>query len=222
MSKPGNINILLVDDHAIIRAGFKMLLESVSDIQIVAEADRAEMAQQLYAENQPDVIVMDLSMPGIGGLEGIRRLHSRHPEAKILVFSVHDEAVYVSRALESGAMGYINKNSAPELLVKAIQHVASGQLFVEPNLAYNRGSQARAKSLEIDYKQLINTLSTREFDIFCLLAKGFTARKIADELCLGYKTVANYGTQIKAKFAVTSVAELTRIATAYGIINNQP
>jgi two-component system, NarL family, invasion response regulator UvrY len=220
MNTKCSIKILLVDDHAIVRAGFKMLLESVSGIEIVAEADRAEMAQYLFLEKRPDVVVMDLSMPGIGGLEGIRRLRSRHPEAKILVFSVHDEAVYVSRALATGANGYINKNSATELLVQAIQQIYSGHSFIEPGLNSIRTPPTHPKHPEIDYKQLINNLSSREFDIFCLLAKGLTARKIADELCLGYKTVANYGTQIKIKFAVTSVAELTRIAAAYGIINN--
>lgn len=216
-----SIGILLVDDHSIVRAGFKMLLESVSGIHIVAEAERAEMALQLYLDYQPDVVVMDLSMPGIGGLEGIRRLRARHPDIKILVFSVHDEGVYVSRALTAGAAGYINKNTTPDLLVEAVQQVAAGRSFIEFG-AENPSYSANPKNPELDYKQLINSLSSKEFDIFCLLAKGLTARKIADELCLGYKTVANYGTQIKAKFAVNSVAELTHIATAYGIINNQP
>jgi DNA-binding NarL/FixJ family response regulator len=214
------IRIMLVDDHAIVRAGFKMLLEPIGSINIVAEADRSESALQLYLEKRPDVIVMDLSMPGIGGLEGIRRLTNRYPEAKILVFSVHNEVVYVSRALEAGAKGYINKNSAPELLVQAIEHIVSGHNFIEPGLDSTQMLQTYPKKPGIDYKQLIDNLSSREFDIFCLLAKGFTARKIADELCLGYKTVANYGTQIKAKFAVNSVAELTRIAATYGIIDS--
>ncbi len=214
-----NITILLIDDHAIVRAGFRLLLEATKGITIVAEAERGEMASQLFIEKQPDVIVMDLSMPGIGGLEAIRRLCGRHSEAKVLVFSVHDESVYVSRALAAGAKGYITKSSAPDLLAQAIQRIAAGYCYVEPSLA-EKMPQPGKQPLAIDYKGLINALSPREFDIFCLLAKGLTAHKIADELCLGYKTVANYGTQIKAKFAVNSVAELAQIATAFGILKN--
>ena len=212
------ISVILVDDHAVVRAGFRMLLASADSIEIVAEADRGEAACQLYLEKQPDVVVLDLSMPGIGGLECIRRICNRDPQAKILVFSVHDESVYVSRAMAAGAKGYITKNSAPEILVDAIQDIAAGGIYIEPNLqkAYPLSSQEHTS--EIDYKYLITALTPKEFDIFCLLAKGLTTHKIADELCLGYKTVANYGTQIKNKFNVSTVAELARIAMSLGII----
>jgi two-component system, NarL family, invasion response regulator UvrY len=210
------INVLLVDDHAVVRAGFRMLLASTATIEIVAEADRGETACQLYLEKQPDVVVLDLSMPGIGGLEAIRRICNRDPLAKILVFSVHDESVYVSRAMEAGAKGYITKNSASEILVDAIQKIAAGDIYIEPGLE----KTSRIHHNELDYKNLINTLTPKEFDIFCLLAKGLTTHKIAGELCLGYKTVANYGTQIKSKFHAETVAELAHIATALGIIKN--
>lgn len=104
------ISVILVDDHAVVRAGFRMLLASVNTIEIIAEAESGEAACQLYLNKQPDVVVLDLSMPGIGGLECIRRICSRNPQAKILVFSVHDESVYVSRAIAAGALGYITKN----------------------------------------------------------------------------------------------------------------
>lgn len=212
------ISVILVDDHAVVRAGFRMLLASADSIEIVAEADRGEAACQLYLEKQPDVVVLDLSMPGIGGLECIRRICNRDPQAKILVFSVHDESVYVSRAMAAGAKGYITKNSAPEILVDAIQDIAAGGIYIEPNLqkAYPLSSQEH--TAEVDYKRLITALTPKEFDIFCLLAKGLTTHKIADELCLGYKTVANYGTQIKNKFNVSTVAELAHIAMSLGII----
>jgi two-component system, NarL family, invasion response regulator UvrY len=210
------ISVLLVDDHAVVRAGFRMLLASTTTIEIVAEAERGESACQLYLEKQPDVVVLDLSMPGIGGLEAIRRICNRDPNAKILVFSVHDESVYVSRAIEAGAKGYITKNSASEILVDAIQKIAAGDIYIEPGLE----KTSRIHHNELDYKNLINTLTPKEFDIFCLLAKGLTTHKIADELCLGYKTVANYGTQIKNKFNASTVAELAHIATALGIIKN--
>jgi two-component system, NarL family, invasion response regulator UvrY len=213
------ITVLLVDDHAIVRAGFRMLLASANSIEIIAEAERGETACQLYLEKQPDVVVLDLSMPGIGGLECIRRICNRDPSAKILVFSVHDESVYVSRAIAAGAKGYITKNSAPEILVNAIQKIAAGSIYIEWGLEKDHLIPAQNRP-EVDYKNLINTLTPKEFDIFCLLAKGLTTHKIADELCLSYKTVANYGTQIKTKFNASTVAELAHIATALGIIKN--
>jgi two-component system, NarL family, invasion response regulator UvrY len=210
------ISVLLIDDHAVVRAGFRMLLASENCIEILAESDRGEAACQLFMEKQPDVVVLDLSMPGIGGLEVIRRICNRDPNAKILVFSVHDESVYVSRAMEAGAKGYITKNSAPEILVDAIQKIATGDIYIEAGLE----KTFRTHQNEVDYKNLISTLTPKEFDIFCLLAKGLTTHKIADEQCLSYKTVANYGTQIKNKFNASTVAELAHIATALGIIKN--
>ncbi|MEQ1738322.1 MAG: response regulator transcription factor [Methyloglobulus sp.] len=208
------VSVLLVDDHAVVRAGFRMLLASTDGIEIVAEAERGEAACQLYLEKQPDVVVLDLSMPGIGGLECLRRICIRDPLAKILVFSVHDESVYVSRAIAAGAKGYITKNSAPEILVDAIQDIAAGGMYIEPSL---EKIYPMHKPEDVDYKDIVNTLTPKEFDVFCLLAKGLTTHKIADELCLGYKTVANYGTQIKSKFNASTVAELAHIANALGI-----
>jgi two-component system, NarL family, invasion response regulator UvrY len=214
------ISIILVDDHAIVRTGFRMLLAAADQIEIIAEAERGETACQLYLEKKPDVVVLDLSMPGIGGLECARRIRTRDPLAKILVYSVHDEGVYVSRAIEAGAKGYITKSSAPEILVDAIQLIATGGLYIEPGLAEAYPGLASSQPTEVDYKSLMGTLTPKEFDVFCLLAKGLTNHKIANELCLGYKTVANYGTQIKNKFNASTVAELAHIATALGILKN--
>lgn len=210
------IKVLLVDDHAVVRAGFKLLLATSPDIEVIAEADRGEQAIQLYQQYQPDVMVLDLSMPGIGGLETIKRIVQRDEMAKILVFSVHDEQVYVNRALTAGAKGYITKNSAPEILPEAIQCIQKGQLYVEKGLL----KQTSDESENHDYQKMIQTFSAREFDIFRLLAKGLTAHKIADELCLGYKTVANYVTQIKKKLQVSSIAELAHVAVILGIMKH--
>ncbi|HEY8098850.1 MAG TPA: response regulator transcription factor [Methylobacter sp.] len=210
------IKVILVDDHAVVRAGFRMLLSAETDIDVIAEADRGEAACQLYLEQQPDVMVLDLSMPGIGGLESIRRICNRDSNAKILVFSVHDEMVYVDRAMKAGAKGYITKNSAPEILVTAIQKIALGEIYIEQGLMKNLPLQ----NSETDYQTIVDALSAREFDVFLLLAKGLTAHKIAEELCLGYKTVANYGTQIRSKLKVSSVAELAHIAMVLGMMKN--
>ncbi|HEY8158074.1 MAG TPA: response regulator transcription factor [Methylobacter sp.] len=210
------IKVILVDDHAVVRAGFRMLLSVEADIDVIAEAERGEQACQLYMEQQPDVLVLDLSMPGIGGLETIRRICNRDSSAKILVFSVHDEMVYLDRAMNAGAKGYITKNSAPGILVTAIQKIAAGEMYIEQGLMKNMPQQ----NSEADYQTIVDTLSPREFDVFLLLAKGLTAHKIADELCLGYKTVANYGTQIRSKLKVSNVAELAHIAMVLGVMKN--
>ncbi|WP_333874223.1 response regulator transcription factor [Methylobacter sp.] len=210
------IKVILVDDHAVVRAGFRMLLSAEADIDVIAEAERGEAACQLYLDQQPDVVVLDLSMPGIGGLESIRRICNRDSNAKILVFSVHDEMVYVDRAMNAGAKGYITKNSAPGILVEAIQKIAAGKIYIEQGLMKNMPPQ----NSEADYQNIVDTLSPREFDVFLLLAKGLTVHKIADELCLGYKTVANYGTQIRSKLKVSTVAELAHIAMVLGIMKN--
>ncbi|WP_305910208.1 response regulator transcription factor [Methylomarinum sp. Ch1-1] len=203
------IKVLLVDDHAVVRAGFKMLLSAVAGMDVCGEAERGEQAIQLYQDLQPDIVVMDLSMPGIGGLETIRRLLQRYDHINILVFSVHHEQVYVNRALSAGAKGYITKNSAPEILPEAIENIVQGQRYIEVGLLKESSGQ--------DYQAIVDAFSAREFDVFRLLAKGLTVQKIAGELCLGYKTVANYATQIKKKLQAESIAELPQIAQALGI-----
>lgn len=203
------VTILLVDDHAVVRAGFKLLLSSVPGLEVCGEAERGEQAIPLYAELQPDIVVMDLSMPGIGGLETIRRLLNRHPQARVLVFSVHHEQVYVNRALTAGAQGYICKSSAPEILPEAIDRIVQGQSYVEEGLLKESSNQ--------DYQAVVDGFSAREFDVFRLLAQGMTVQKIAGELCLGYKTVANYATQVKKKLNVANMAELVQVAQSLGI-----
>lgn len=210
-----SISVILVDDHAVVRAGFKMLLATDDDIDVIAEAERGEKAIQLYQEKQPDIMVMDISMPGIGGLEAIRRICTRNNEARILVFSVHSEQAYIHQAMNAGARGFISKNSAADILIDAIQCIAKGHNYIEQGLQqepYETMSQPN------DY-HIIHSLSPREFDIFLLLAKGMTAHTISAELCLSYKTVANYNTQIKKKLNVATLAELVHIAVTYGIVN---
>jgi len=208
------ITVMLVDDHAIVRAGFKLLLAMSNKIAVIAEADCGEQALSLYQESQPDIVVLDLSMPGIGGLETIKRLLLRDEAIKILVFSMHDESVYVSRALNAGAKGYITKNSAPEILLAAIKSIQDGNNYIEQGLL----NATKGGNLAYDYQSIIHAFSSREFDVFRLLAKGLTTHKIAIELCISYKTAANYVTQIKKKMHITSVAELAHIAVLLGMM----
>ena len=208
------IKVILVDDHAVVRAGFRLLLSASENITVIAEAERGEQAIQLVLTQRPDLVIMDLSMPGIGGLETIRRILHRDSEAKILVFSVHDEQVYIERALKAGARGYITKNSAPEILPEAVKQIVDNKIYIEQGLIRN----ASAGISENDSQTIINAFTPREFDVFLLLAKGLTVQKIADELCLGYKTIANYSTQIKKKLQVSTIAELAHIAVSLGVM----
>jgi DNA-binding NarL/FixJ family response regulator len=203
------ITVILVDDHAIVRAGFRLLLATESDIDVIAETSRGEEILQIYSELKPDIVVMDLSMAGIGGLETTRRLVMREDNAKIIVFSVHHEKVYIQRALDAGARGYICKHAHPDMLIDAIKQVAKGRIYIDSSLV----DDAQHQEDMTTYQTIIATLSPREFDVFVLLAKGMTAHQISDELCLSYKTVANYGTTIRSKLNVTSMAQLANIAT---------
>jgi two-component system invasion response regulator UvrY len=207
--KNEKIRVILVDDHAIVRAGFRLLLATEEDIDVIAEAEKGEQILQLYADLKPDVIVMDLSMAGIGGLEATRRLVARYEEANVIVFSVHHENVYVSRAMNAGAKGYICKQAHPDVLITAIKKVANGEIYVEPNLVDEPKS---------DFQTIVNDFSPREFDVFLLLAKGLTAHSISEQLCLSYKTVANYGTNIRTKLSVNSSAELAHIALSLNLM----
>jgi len=214
MDETKKIRVLLVDDHAVVRAGYQMLLKNTDDIEVVAEADTGETACKKFIDLHPDVVVMDLTMPGIGGLEAIRRMIARNADAKILVFSMHDDTVFVEQALQAGARGYITKSSEPEILVEAIRSLASGQSHLDSDLAQRLAIQ---KSLGTD--SLLSSLSTREFEIFCLLAEGQNTSEIAKRLSLSYKTVANYSTQIKSKLNASTLADIARLAIRYNIVD---
>lgn len=208
------IKIILVDDHAVVRAGFRMLLATSEAIEVISEASRGEEVIGQYVNLKPDVVVMDLSMPGLGGLETMHRIVQRDASAKILVFSVYHQRVYINRALNAGAKGYITKNSAPEILIEAIVTIMQGRNYIEQGLIKISNS---IKS-HSDYQAIIHQFSPREFDVFRMLAQGMSVHKIADELCLGYKTIANYATQIRKKLQVDTLIELAHIAEDFGLM----
>lgn len=207
--------IVLVDDHAVVRAGFRMLLATCDTVSVIAEASRGEQAVRLYQDLGPDLMVMDLSMPGMGGLETIRRIVHHDAAAAILVFSVHHEQVYVERALAAGARGYITKNSAPTILIEAIDTIMHGRRYVEQGLAGQNGRTGGRAA----YQELVAGFSVREFDVFRLLAQGMTVSRIADRLCLGNKTVANYATAIRKKLGIETGVQLAQIATELGLLD---
>jgi two-component system, NarL family, invasion response regulator UvrY len=207
------IKVMLVDDHAVVRAGYQMLLKNTPEITVIAEAGSGEEAYQLYSTHNPDVVVMDLSLPGIGGIEATKRIYARDNKAKILVFSMHEEVIFVEQALQAGASGYITKSTDPQLLVEAIMMLSRGEKYIDAELA-----QRLAYEKSRGHDSLLSDLSTREFEIFCMLAEGSNTSEIAKCLSLSYKTVANYSTQIKNKLDVTTVADIARLAIRYNII----
>jgi two-component system, NarL family, invasion response regulator UvrY len=207
------IKVMLVDDHAVVRAGYNMLLKNAPEISVVAEASSGEEAYQLYSVHKPDVVVMDLSLPGIGGIEAIKRICSRDNKATILVFSMHEEVIFVEQSLQAGASGYITKSTDPQLLVEAIIRLSKGEKYIDAELA-----QRLAYEKSRGQDSLLSDLSTREFEIFCMLAEGSNTSEIAKRLCLSYKTVANYSTQIKSKLNATTIADIARLAIRYNII----
>ena len=211
MSAP--INVMLVDDHAVVRMGFKLLLESASDIKVVAEAESGEQSVRLYVEHQPDVVVMDITMPGIGGLEAIERIMAKDNHARILVLSAHEDSVHPKRVLAAGALGYLTKRSAAEELIKAIRTVAGRKMYLEANIA----QQMAIQQLSGDANP-VDVLSAREFEVFIALAKGNTTNEIAETLNLSPRTVGTHLYNIKQKLGASTSADLALMAMRCGLI----
>ncbi len=210
---PTPISVMLVDDHAVVRAGLRRLLEGATNIRVVAEASTGEQACQVYATQPADVVVMDITMPGIGGLEAMRRILARDAEAKLLVFSVHENEVFLARALDAGARGYVTKRSAPEHLIEAVRRVAEGSVYLSPDIAPYLVRFRSARDLSP-----FDRLSTREFEVFRLLAEGRSVQEVADLMFLSPKTVGNHYTQIKRKLGLSSSAEFARLAIRHGLM----
>ena len=212
MSEP--IKVLLVDDHAVVRMGFKMLLESDTGIKVVAEAENGEQAVKMYMEHQPDVVVMDITMPGIGGIEAIDRIMAKDNNARILVLSAHEDSVHPKRVLNAGALGYLTKRSAAEELIKAIRTVSGRKMYLEASVAQQMAIQQLSGETNP-----VDVLSDREFEVFISLAKGKTTNEIADTLCLSPRTVGTHLYNIKQKLNANNSAEIALIAMRAGLID---
>jgi two-component system, NarL family, invasion response regulator UvrY len=207
----GEISILLVDDHPVVRQGYRRVLESQSDFHVVAEADNAAKAYSAFKTHAPDVVVMDISMPGASGLEAIRNIRSRSPHARILVFSMHGEVAQVKAAFNAGASGYVTKSSEPAVLVHTIRAVARGERAMSDDVA-------RLLALEsLTPGSVLDQLGEREIEILRQIASGATKEQIAENLHLSTKTVQNYHYLIKAKTGLRTDAQLVRLAAACGL-----
>ncbi|NOT67874.1 MAG: response regulator transcription factor [Methylophilaceae bacterium] len=207
------IKVMLVDDHAVVRMGFKMLLESDAQIKVVAEAENGELAVTRYMEHQPDVVVMDITMPGIGGLEATERILAKDHSARILVLSAHEDSVHPKRVLNAGAMGYLTKRSAAEELIKAIRSLAGGKRYIEASVAQQMAVQQFSGETNP-----VDVLSPREFEVFMALAKGKTTNEIAETLSLSPRTVGTHLYNIKQKLNANNSAEIALIAMHAGLI----
>jgi two-component system invasion response regulator UvrY len=204
------IRVMLVDDHAVVRVGFRMLLSLNPDIEVVGEAENGEQAYHHYPEIRPDVVIMDLSMPGMGGIETVRRLVARDSDARVLVLSAHEDTAHPKRVLKAGALGYLCKRSAPEELIDAVTAIAEGRIYVDSAVARKLASQELGGEVE--------ALSEREFAVFIQLARGATVSRIAETLSLSPNTVGTHLYTIKQKLGAANQSELTLIAVRNGLI----
>ncbi len=204
--------ILLVDDHAIVREGYRRLLEDEPGIRVVGEAGNAAQACERARALAPEVVVMDIALPATSGIEATRRMLKEQPQLRILMFSMYDDAIYARRALEAGALGYLSKASAPEVLVQAIHAVSRGERYFSPDVAANM-----ARSAAQPGKSEIEALSPREFEVLRLLVRGETVRSISEKLALSEKTVANHQSIIREKLGARNSAQLARLAAQIGV-----
>jgi two-component system, NarL family, invasion response regulator UvrY len=208
------IRVMLVDDHAVVRTGFRLLLQSIPEMSVIGEAESGEVAIQRYSELTPDVLVMDLAMPGMGGLEALKRIRARHPHARVLALSAHDDPVHARRALQEGALGFLSKRSAPEALIEAVTTVAHNRRYLDAGLA----QKLALADIDGGTRSPIERLSEREFEVFIRLASGATVQKIAEDLKLSTSTVGTHLYNVKQKLDVVNQSELTLIAIRHGLI----
>ena len=207
-----DIAILLVDDHPIVRQGYRRVLENQSDFRVVAEADNAPGAYGAFKAHEPDIVVMDISMPGASGLEAIRNIRSRSDRAGILVFSMHSEPAQVKAAFKAGANGYVTKSSEPSTLIRAIRAVARGERAMSDDVAHILAAESLAPQ-----RSALDHLGEREIEVLRQIAAGATKEQIAANLNLSIKTVQNYHYLVKTKTGLQTDAQLVRLAVACGL-----
>ncbi len=211
-----NVRVYLVDDHAVVREGYKHLLEK-ANIHVIAEADNGEEAYKNYDLLKPDVVVIDLSMSGMGGIEAIRKIIAKDKNAKLLAFSMHDDTIFTTRAMQAGAIGYVTKSSPPNILVEAVFAVAANKKYISHDIA-SKIAHNKMNQQAITDVNVMNELTAREFEVFQLLAKGLSLDDIAATLHLDYKTIANIQTRLRQKLNVENTAQLILAAVKLNIL----
>lgn len=211
---PEPIRVMIVDDHAVLRSGLRLVIEREDGLEVAGEAGTAEDAIRSFERLRPNLVLMDLEMPGIGGLAGVQRLQELHPEVSVLVLSMHGEADDVRRAFEAGAMGYVLKTAADEELIRAIRAVSAGERYLHPSLGAVLAQPPQSRGA-------VDELSTREREVLRLLALGHTNQEIAQQLYVSVRTVESHRAHIMTKLRAASRAEMVRHAIEGGLLEEQ-
>jgi DNA-binding NarL/FixJ family response regulator len=211
------IRVLLVDDHAVVREGYRTLIEKHEGLTVVGEASNAADGYQCYKDTRPDVVVMDIAMPGRGGIDAIEHIRGFDPQARILVFTMHVRAIYALQAFRAGAKGYVTKSSPPDVLVSAVRSVAEGRIAICPET-----SDRLALDRVQNEKKGLEELSPREFEVLRMLLDAKSTDDIARALNLSRKTAANYHYSIKSKLGVASDVELLHFGLRHGLVETVP
>lgn len=209
------IKVLLVDDHELVRTGISRLLQDVNGIEVIDEANSGESAIDSVKQNTPDVVLMDVNMPGIGGLEATSKLLKIHPDLKVIIVTVHIEDPFPSRLLKAGAMGYLTKGSPIDEIVKAIKTVHNGKRYVASDVA----QELAMSMLPGGDKSPFENLSQRELQVMIMVTQGKKIQQIAEDLCLSAKTVSTYRYRLFEKLGVKTDVELTHLAIRYGMLD---
>ncbi|MCS5711655.1 UvrY/SirA/GacA family response regulator transcription factor [Candidatus Berkiella aquae] len=211
------ITVLIVDDHELVRAGIRSLLSSVSGLKVIGEASTGEEAIKLAREKHPNVVLMDVRMPGIGGLEATRKLLRTDPDLKVIALTVCGEEPFPSKLLQAGAAGYLTKGSGLDEMVQAIHSVHHGKRYISPEVA----QQLALKHLSDEKASPFETLSERELQVMLMITSGQKVQEISDKLCLSPKTVNSYRYRLFEKLGVNSDVELTHLAIRHGILDTE-
>ncbi len=208
------ISVLLTDDHMLVRSGIRRLLEDSQQVKIIGEADCGEDSVRLAQELNPDVILMDVNMPGIGGVEACRRILQRNPQQKIIVLTIHNEQTFPKRMLEIGAKGYLTKDCEVDEMLNAIRQVHNGGAYITPSIA----QQLALSLLPGNEHNPIDRLSRREFQVMLMISHGLTNAEISDKLCLSPKTISTYRLRLLEKLGAQNEVDLIKIAVEQGIV----
>jgi DNA-binding NarL/FixJ family response regulator len=209
------IRILLADDHEVLRAGLIKLLSHESDIEVIDEVASGEQAYDSYIKYAPDVLLVDISMPGMGGLETLKRILSRDAKAKIVMFSAHQNTTYATQSMVNGALAYVTKSDPHSDLLRAIREVSVGNHYISSTMANKVALQAMT-----NFNNPADNLSAREFEIFRLIAEGRSHTEIGKLLSIGHKTVSNYQTILKQKLDIATSVDFVRLAIRCGVIDS--
>lgn len=209
---------MLVDDHPLVRRGLSQLINGERDLVVCAEAASGEDALSMIDEARPDLVVVDIALKGINGIELIKRIRARQPDIKMLVSSMHDETLYAERALRAGARGYVNKEEAPENVIEAIRQILEGTVFLSAVMK-DRLLNVMIDGGDSHEHSPVETLSDRELEVFTLIGRGLTTREVANRLHLSVKTIETHREHIRSKLRIKSSAELMRHAVQWVLEN---